>query len=93
MLTGWYILRGSAKQYFFQLVTSLCHLFSCSLYFIMDLPQATHCDPNPIYFYIYFIAFNMPWIMVYVYIKKVEYFDLTYLNRYLLCWYTKAISI
>lgn len=64
ILTGWYILRGSDKQYFFQLVASLCHLFSCSLYFLMDLPQAVHCDPSPIYFYIYFIAFNSPWIIV-----------------------------
>ncbi|KAG2200155.1 hypothetical protein INT47_012436 [Mucor saturninus] len=64
ILTGWFILRGSNKQYFFQLVASLCHIFSCSLYFLMDLPQAVHCDPSPIYFYIYFIAFNSPWIIV-----------------------------
>ncbi|KAI8067371.1 Emopamil-binding protein [Thamnidium elegans] len=64
LITCWYILNGSPKQYFFQLVASLCHLFSCSLYFIMDLPEATHCNPSPYYFYIYFISFNMPWLIV-----------------------------
>lgn len=64
LISGYHILRGSQKQYFFQLVASLCHLFSCSLYYIMDLPQATHCDPNPVYFWIYFISFNAPWILV-----------------------------
>lgn len=63
-MTSWYILNGSPKQYLFQLIASLCHLFSCSLYFIMDLPEAIHCDPNPYYFYIYFISFNMPWLIV-----------------------------
>lgn len=64
LITCWYILNGSPKQYFFQLVASLCHLFSCSLYFIMDLPEATHCNPNPYYFYIYFVSFNLPWLIV-----------------------------
>ncbi|KAI8997603.1 Emopamil-binding protein [Pilobolus umbonatus] len=55
---------GSPKQYLFQLMASMCHLFSCSLYFIMDLPDAIHCVPQPLYFWIYFITFNLPWIVV-----------------------------
>ncbi|KAF1797303.1 Emopamil-binding protein [Mucor lusitanicus] len=64
LTSAYYILRNSPKQYIFQLIASLCHLFSCSLYFIMDLPEARHCVSSPVYFYIYFLGFNSPWILV-----------------------------
>ncbi|KAL9540532.1 hypothetical protein MBANPS3_009623 [Mucor bainieri] len=63
LTSAFYILRNSPKQYIFQLIASLCHLFSCSLYFIMDLPEAKHCVSSPVYFYIYFLGFNSPWIV------------------------------
>ncbi|OAD03103.1 hypothetical protein MUCCIDRAFT_17136, partial [Mucor lusitanicus CBS 277.49] len=63
LTSAYYILRNSPKQYIFQLIASLCHLFSCSLYFIMDLPEARHCVSSPVYFYIYFLGFNSPWIL------------------------------
>ncbi|KAI8975504.1 Emopamil-binding protein, partial [Mycotypha africana] len=63
-ISAYYIWRGSPKQYIFQMVASLCHLFSCSLYYIMDLPNAPNCDPQALTFWIYFVAFNAPWIIV-----------------------------
>ncbi|KAI7900238.1 Emopamil binding protein-domain-containing protein [Cokeromyces recurvatus] len=63
LISAFYIWRGSPKQYFFQLIASLFHMFSCSLYFA-DLPNAIYCDPNPIYFWVYFVGFNSPWIIV-----------------------------
>jgi cholestenol delta-isomerase len=30
----------------------------------MDLPEAIHCNPHPLYFWVYFISFNAPWIIV-----------------------------
>ncbi|KAI8639269.1 Emopamil-binding protein [Parasitella parasitica] len=64
LVSAYYILRNSPKQYIFQLIASLCHLFSCSLYFIMDLPEAKHCVSSPVYFYIYFLGLNSPWLLV-----------------------------
>ncbi|KAI8887523.1 Emopamil-binding protein [Backusella circina FSU 941] len=64
LVSAHYIYIDSPLQYLFQLVASLCHLFSCSLYYIMDLPTAIHCNPHPLYFWVYFISFNAPWIIV-----------------------------
>ncbi|OBZ90286.1 3-beta-hydroxysteroid-Delta(8),Delta(7)-isomerase [Choanephora cucurbitarum] len=62
--SAYYILKGSYKQYSFQLFASMCHLFSCTLYYIVDLPEAINCNPSPVYFWVYFIGFNAPWILV-----------------------------
>lgn len=55
------IWNRSSLQYFFQLITSVCHIISCTLYFIMEY-DAIHCDPD--YYYTYFIGCNIPWIVI-----------------------------
>ncbi|KAI8367282.1 Emopamil-binding protein [Blakeslea trispora] len=66
--SAYYILKGSQRQYTFQSLASMCHLFSCTIYYIVDLPEAINCDPSPIYFWVYFIGFNAPWILVPLYL-------------------------
>ncbi|ORE11053.1 Emopamil-binding protein [Rhizopus microsporus var. microsporus] len=61
-LTAYTIWIKSSKQYFFQLVVSMCHLLSCTLYFLTELPDAAHC--HPAYFWGYFLSMNAPWIIV-----------------------------
>lgn len=42
----------------------MAHLFSCTLYFVLDFPTGfENCDPHPLYFWVYFVAFNSPWIL------------------------------
>ncbi|KAI8084330.1 putative EBP domain protein [Gilbertella persicaria] len=77
MASAYYILKGSPKQYVYQLLASMCHLFSCTLYYVMDLPEAKNCNPNPIYFWIYFIGFNAPWITVPLYLVIQSYKRIT----------------
>ncbi|KAG1048594.1 hypothetical protein G6F43_009029 [Rhizopus delemar] len=63
-ITAYLILTKSSRQYFFQLTVSLCHLLSCTQYFLTELPEAIHCDPSPFYFWVYLVAFNAPWVIV-----------------------------
>ncbi|KAJ8662935.1 hypothetical protein O0I10_001111 [Lichtheimia ornata] len=59
------IWKQSPQQYLWQLMASMAHLFSTVLYFVMDWPQGfPNCDPHPLYFWIYFVAFNSPWLIV-----------------------------
>ncbi|CAO3645109.1 unnamed protein product [Cunninghamella blakesleeana] len=56
------------QYHLYQLIVSVGHLFSCSLYFIMDTYEGfLNCDPHPIYFWIYFVGFNSPWIILPLY--------------------------
>ncbi|KAI9253818.1 Emopamil binding protein-domain-containing protein [Phascolomyces articulosus] len=59
------IWNNHPRQYLWQLVASMAHLFSTTLYFVMDLPTGfASCDPHPLYFWIYFVMFNSPWFIV-----------------------------
>ncbi|SAM04987.1 hypothetical protein [Absidia glauca] len=63
-LSAWAWWQNWASHLLYQLVASVGHLFSCSLYFILDFPDFANCDPHAFYFWIYFVAFNAPWILV-----------------------------
>ncbi|KAI7855977.1 Emopamil-binding protein [Circinella umbellata] len=52
------------QQYLWQLMASMAHLFSTTLYFVMDYPDFASCDPHPLYFWIYFVSFNSPWFII-----------------------------
>ncbi|KAI8576362.1 hypothetical protein K450DRAFT_257411 [Umbelopsis ramanniana AG] len=57
--------RNSPSRHLYQLIISVFHIFSCSLYYILDSFKGfSSCDPNPIYFWVYFVGFNSPWIIV-----------------------------
>ncbi|KAI9300711.1 Emopamil binding protein-domain-containing protein [Cunninghamella echinulata] len=49
----------------YQFTVSIGHLYSCSLYFIMDtFTGFVNCNPHPFYFWVYFVGFNSPWIIL-----------------------------
>ncbi|KAI9289010.1 Emopamil-binding protein [Umbelopsis sp. AD052] len=57
--------RNSPSRHLYQLIISVFHIFSCSLYYILDSFKGfSSCDPHPIYFWVYFVGFNSPWIIV-----------------------------
>lgn len=59
------IYRNSPSRHLYQLIISVFHIFSCSLYYILDSFKGfSSCDPDPIYFWVYFVGFNSPWIIV-----------------------------
>ncbi|KAJ3375673.1 hypothetical protein GGF31_002877 [Allomyces arbusculus] len=59
------IARGRSIQWPLQLVISSMHLFSCAMYMVMGLAgDAAHSRPEPIYFWGYMVAMNLPWIVV-----------------------------
>jgi cholestenol delta-isomerase len=56
---------NSPNRHIYQLIISVFHLISCSLYFIMDSYEGfPNCDPEFVYFWVYFIGFNAPWLVV-----------------------------
>ncbi|KAI9314077.1 putative EBP domain protein [Dichotomocladium elegans] len=68
-LTALAIWHKSPIQIIPQLLVSFAHLFSCTLYFAMDFTKGfPNCHPHPYYFWIYFVAFNSPWIIVPVFL-------------------------
>ncbi|GAB5590501.1 hypothetical protein Unana1_05401 [Umbelopsis nana] len=59
------IYNNSPTRHLYQLTISVFHLFSCSLYYILDSFEGfPSCNPDPVYFWVYFVAFNSPWIVV-----------------------------
>ncbi|KAI8364791.1 Emopamil-binding protein [Radiomyces spectabilis] len=65
IITAYCIWQSLPLQYLYQLIASIAHLFSTSLYFVMDIPEGfKNCDPHPVYFWIYFVAFNAPWLVI-----------------------------
>ncbi|KAI9252086.1 Emopamil binding protein-domain-containing protein [Sporodiniella umbellata] len=64
ILTAYFVVLKSKQQYVFQLIVSVCHMASCIHYYLAELPNASHCDPSPIYFWGYFVLMNAPWIIV-----------------------------
>ncbi|KAI9018034.1 Emopamil-binding protein, partial [Phycomyces nitens] len=65
LVAAWAIRSCHQSQYVWQLIISVAHMFSCSLYFIMDYPTGFHnCDPHPMYFWVYFVTFNAFWLVV-----------------------------
>ncbi|KAI8877674.1 Emopamil-binding protein [Backusella circina FSU 941] len=63
-LSAYSIWKGSPQQYLFQLITSICHLYSCTLYYLLDYTDSTHRHPHPFYFWVYFVSFNLPFLIV-----------------------------
>ncbi|KAI9501011.1 Emopamil-binding protein, partial [Coemansia spiralis] len=48
-----------------QLAASLLHIYSVVLYFGTELlSPESNCRPEPLYYYGYFIAMNIPWLLV-----------------------------
>ncbi|CAO3594245.1 unnamed protein product [Absidia cylindrospora] len=64
-VSAWTWWHNSPRHIFYQFLVSVGHLYSCSLYFILDIPTGfKHCDPHPYYFWLYFVAFNAPWVII-----------------------------
>ncbi|KAA8895873.1 Emopamil-binding protein [Sphaerosporella brunnea] len=65
LLTFLAIVLGSRKQHPARLLACCCHLYGCALYFVTaTLDGNRHCRPEPLYFWGYYVACNLPWIVV-----------------------------
>lgn len=52
-----------------QFIACLAHLYGVSLYYSTSLVEGaqghvSYSRPEPIYFWLYFVGFNMPWVIV-----------------------------
>ncbi|KAI8071663.1 EBP domain protein [Gongronella butleri] len=57
--------HDNARGIYVQSVVAIGHLYSCSLYFILDFLQGfSHSDPHWLYFWVYFVGFNAPWLVI-----------------------------
>ncbi|KAH7015974.1 putative EBP domain protein [Macrophomina phaseolina] len=67
-LTAWSIMSDSPFRFPFQALVATGHLYSCTLYFVMAFIDMTrgviHSRPEKLYFWVYFVAMNAPWIVV-----------------------------
>jgi cholestenol delta-isomerase len=53
----------------FQVIISMAHLYGDVLYYATSFFElwftgASHSRPEPLYFWVYFVGFNAPWIIV-----------------------------
>ncbi|KAJ1796866.1 hypothetical protein LPJ75_007163, partial [Coemansia sp. RSA 2598] len=64
--TAWRIWqRSSIGRYLGQLAVSLVHVYSATLYFGTEfLAKESNCRPETVYFAVYLVAMNLPWIVV-----------------------------
>ena len=63
------IARASTLRHALQLVVSIGHLYGVALYygtcsFEYHLRGHSHSRPEFLYYWIYYVAFNMPWVVV-----------------------------
>lgn len=52
-----------------RIIVCTAHLFSVSLYYSTSLTETyftgrSDSRPEPLYFWVYYIAFNLPWVVV-----------------------------
>ena len=57
------ITRNSPKRYVLSLIVSVLHLYGVAIYYSSELiGPSNNCRPEPSYFWVYFVGFNLPWI-------------------------------
>ncbi|ORY05857.1 Emopamil-binding protein [Basidiobolus meristosporus CBS 931.73] len=62
----------------YTVLTSTCHLITCTLYFTTSLLDGSpDCIPNVLYFWVYFVGFNLPWIIIpfYLVYNNMKYLE------------------
>ena len=65
LLTFLAILFDSPKQHPARLLACCCHVYGVMLYFATGLIQGnSHCRPEALYFWGYYVGFNIPWLLV-----------------------------
>lgn len=60
---------GSSLRYPLQIVVSLAHLYGVALYFSTNYYEEmyrglSYSRPEPLYYWVYYIGFNAPWVVV-----------------------------
>ncbi|KAK9720258.1 hypothetical protein K7432_004275 [Basidiobolus ranarum] len=79
--TSYLTYKQTLTHHLYVVLTSTCHLITCSLYFSTSLLEGSpECIPETQYFWIYFIGFNLPWILI---PGLLIFFNLTSLNQIL----------
>jgi cholestenol delta-isomerase len=59
------LVLGHPMSHGFQIITSMAHLYGVMIYYAKALFTGTaYSRPEPLYFWIYFIGFNAPWLFV-----------------------------
>ncbi|RPB03027.1 Emopamil-binding protein [Choiromyces venosus 120613-1] len=57
--------KNSYNRHALQMLGSLAHIYGCLLYFVTSLEEGyRHSRPEPYYFWLYFVGFNAPWIII-----------------------------
>ncbi|KAJ1883996.1 hypothetical protein LPJ66_010823 [Kickxella alabastrina] len=65
LLTAWFVWCGGCARHICQLAACLLHLYSVVLYFGTEfMAKESNCRPEPVYYYVYLIAMNLPWVLV-----------------------------
>ncbi|RUS24132.1 Emopamil binding protein-domain-containing protein [Jimgerdemannia flammicorona] len=64
-LTAHAIFSNLPTRHLLQFTTSLSHFFSCTLYLLVDVIEGSrHSRPESLYYWVYFVGFNSPWIVI-----------------------------
>jgi len=64
-LVAYYIYTSNPTRHILAFLVSTGQLYGDVLYFATALVEgAPHTAPNPVYFWFYFVGFNIPWIIV-----------------------------
>jgi cholestenol delta-isomerase len=65
MYCAYSVYHNTPSRHIAQLVLSVGQLYSCTLYYATSIfDGSSHSDPDPYYYYIYFLAFNAPWLIM-----------------------------
>jgi cholestenol Delta-isomerase len=69
MLSVACILKKSPHRDFFQIIVCTAHLYGVALYYATNWAElqfsgVTYSRPEFLYFWIYYIGFNLPWAIV-----------------------------
>jgi cholestenol delta-isomerase len=65
LLAFWSSVRDAPHRDPVRLLVCCLHAFCCALYFVTEMLEGgKHCRPEPRYYWGYFVACNLPWIIV-----------------------------
>ncbi|KAF3064080.1 3-beta-hydroxysteroid-Delta(8),Delta(7)-isomerase [Daldinia childiae] len=63
------IVRGSPTRHALRIVACIAHLYGVALYYVTSLSEIyftgrSHSRPEALYFWVYFVGFNLPWAII-----------------------------
>ncbi|KAI1661955.1 EBP-domain-containing protein [Daldinia decipiens] len=63
------IVRGSPTRHALRIVACIAHLYGLALYYATSLSEIyftghSHSRPETLYFWVYFVGFNLPWAII-----------------------------